>query len=70
MTNTYLTVEEIAARLRCGEWHVRTLCRSGALRATKRHGRWYSTPEWADEYMEAGDNRAASVQRRRRRRSS
>lgn len=70
MSTTYLTVPEIAERMRCSEWQAKRICRSGALRATKPNGRWLSTPEWVDEYMAGGENRVQSAARRRRRRAS
>lgn len=66
----YLTVPEIAARLRCGEGTAKRLCASGALEASKVAGRWLATAESVGDYVQAQSNRTQSVQRRRRRRGT
>ena len=66
----YLTVPEVAERLRCGEWTVKKLCRSGAIEASKVGGKWVATPEAVEDYVASQSNRVQSVQRRRRRRTA
>ena len=44
------TGPEIADALRCGEWKVKQVCRSGQLRAVKPAGKWLSTDEWIAEF--------------------
>lgn len=69
MSSTYRTVPEIADALRCGEWKVKQVCRSGQLRAVKPAGKWLSTDEWIAEFAASTENRATSALRRRRRRT-
>jgi excisionase family DNA binding protein len=63
-----MTVPEVAEHLRCSEWAVRTLARSGALRGSLVSGRWLFRLEDVEEYVDEQANRP--VVRRRRRRAS
>lgn len=63
-----LTVPEVAERLRCSEWSVRTVARQGHLRGSLVAGRWLFTDDDVQEYVDSLANRAP--ERRRRRRAS
>lgn len=65
-----LTLPEIAERLRCSEYHARTLLRRGAIEGGKPAGRWAATEAAVDAYYRSTLNTTQSVQRRRRRRAS
>lgn len=68
MTETPLTVPEVAAHLRCTDWTVRVMARRGDLRASLIGGRWLFQPSDVQAYLDERENRP--VARRRRRRAS
>lgn len=68
MSDTKLTIPEIAAKLRCGEWKAARLVRTGAIEAEKPAGKWLATEAAVDAYSATTSNR--STTRRRRRRSA
>ena len=61
MTNqgvpTLYTTREAASILRTSEEMVCREIRRRNLRASKRRGRWFTTPEWIQEYLEDGEPR-------------
>lgn len=61
-----MTVPEVADRLRCSAWSVRSLAHSGALRASLVAGRWLFRPEDVEQYLETQANMAPLRRRRRR----
>lgn len=61
-----LTIPEIAARLRCTEWHVARLIRAGRIEATKPAKCWLATPEAIEAYKASMSNAAPARRRRRR----
>lgn len=63
-----LTVPEVAERLRCSEWSVRTVARQGLLRGSLVAGRWLFAEDDVQDYVDSMENRP--VARRRRRRAS
>lgn len=66
---TRLTIPELAAHLRCGEWAAARLVRTGQIEGSKVAGRWLVTEQAADAYVASQSNQAPSRQRRRRRAS-
>lgn len=61
-----MTVSEVAERLRCSEWAVRTVARRKALRGSLVAGRWLFTEDDVQEYLDAQANRPPARRRRRR----
>lgn len=53
----YLTIPEVAAQMRCGQWHVKKLIGSGDLRATKPAGKWLIAPADLSAYVDSRSNR-------------
>jgi len=56
----YLTVAEVADTLRLTAWQVRTLCVSGAIRATKPAGKWLVAETDLANYIEGGYRQPAA----------
>ena len=53
-----LTLEEVAARLRCGHSTAGKLLRTGQIEASKVAGKWLATESAVDAYVAAKSNRA------------
>lgn len=61
-----LTVPEVAARLRCGEWTVKRLINApGGIRASKVAGRWLVAEDDIEDYLDQRANRPARKRRKR-----
>lgn len=65
-----LTVPEVADILRCRYESARRLMSSGAIPSTKVAGKWTTTAEYVDGYLDAQTVGATPAARRRRRRAS
>lgn len=61
-----LTVPEVAERLRCSEWAVRTVARQGTLRGSLVAGRWLFADDDVQDYIDSLQNRPPARRRRRR----
>lgn len=59
MITDYLTVKEVAAKLRLSEWQVRDYARTGALPAVRGPGKHLRFPE--DQLVAVMDARPASA---------
>ena len=68
MSAPLLTVDEVAAQLRCGPWVVKQRLRAGELEGSKPAGKWLVSQESVDAWLEATRN--GQHARRRRRRST
>lgn len=56
MTRTWLSIEEVAAKLEVHERTVRGYIRRKELRATKVGGRWRTTPEDLQKFLDRRAN--------------
>lgn len=67
---TYLTVPEVAERLRCSDWSVYREIKAGNLLAAKVRGKWLVSDAAVDGYVAERlprDDTARGPRRRRRR---